>query len=63
MQPLELDGETFYAWKKPNIMGHYELYRINPTQPTQLTSANQFAVLEEGEWQRLGLKGGGPKKR
>ncbi|WP_050749328.1 hypothetical protein [Candidatus Regiella insecticola] len=62
MQPLELDGETFYAWKKPNIMGHYELYRINPTQPTQLTSANQFAVLEEGEWQRLGLKGGGPKK-
>ncbi|EFL91719.1 hypothetical protein REG_1178 [Candidatus Regiella insecticola LSR1] len=60
MQPLELDGETFYAWKKPNIMGHYELYRINPTQPTQLTSANQFAVLEEGEWQRLGLKGGMP---
>ncbi|WP_339056433.1 hypothetical protein [Candidatus Regiella endosymbiont of Tuberolachnus salignus] len=60
MQPLELDGETFYAWKKPNIMGHYELYRINPSQPTQLTSANQFAVLKEGEWQRLGLKGGMP---
>ncbi|WP_157832642.1 hypothetical protein [Candidatus Regiella insecticola] len=60
MQPLELDGETFYAWKKPNSMGHYELYRINPTQPTQLTSANQFAALKNGEWQRLGLNGGMP---
>jgi len=27
-----------------------------------LISSNQFAVLKEGEWQRLSLKGGGPKK-
>lgn len=63
MQAMVLDGETFYTYKKPNNMGHYELYRIDPNNPEKITSANQFATHESGQWTRVGLRGGGRLSR
>lgn len=62
MQAVVLDGETFYTYKKPNSMGHYELYRIDPNAPEKIISANQFATNESGQWLRVGLRGGGVSK-
>jgi Leucine-rich repeat (LRR) protein len=64
MLPVTLDGQTFYTYKSPNIGGVYELYRISPGNPRQMESINQFAVKNEGQWQRYRpTVGGGLKDR
>ncbi|MCJ2372466.1 hypothetical protein [Pseudomonas sp. RGM 3321] len=52
---IEIEAQTCYVSRRANIFGHSRLYRVHPTDATQLVHEQEFALrTTRGTWKTVG---------